>query len=58
MAENNGCELGAECPQGFCVHIAGTAGLDVQFFQRLVKDFNASTGLKYKLNDIPDLEVP
>ena len=34
--ENNGCELGAECPQGFCVHIAGTAGLDVQFFQRLV----------------------
>ena len=53
-----GCQLGRRCPNGYCVHIQGVAGLDVEYFGKLLEDLNTRYNLGLSLNDIPDLEVP
>ena len=53
-----GCGLGQSCPRGFCIHIQGVAGLDVEYVMRLLKELNTRTELNLGLEDILDIKVP
>ena len=53
-----GCSHGELCPRGFCVHIRGVAGLDVEYVTTLLQRVNNRTKLDLVLEDIPDIRAP